>query len=206
MKTVAIVAMLLALMAAPVMWVAGKESQRTFRSPVVVELFQSQGCSDCPPAQEYLNRSSERSDVLALSYGVAYGVATPQYWINGQVTVLGANPVRVAQLVDLGGPVGGPSVSIVGSTLNIGSGSAPPGGANIWLVYFDPGTIPVAIRAGENGGRTVPHRDIVRELKLLGRWSGERQTITLPSAPTGLRSAVLVQVQSGGPILAAAET
>jgi hypothetical protein len=206
MKTVAIVAMLLALMAAPVMWVAGKESQRTFRSPVVVELFQSQGCSDCPPAQEYLNRSSERSDVLALSYGVASGVATPQYWINGQVTVLGANPVRVAQLVDLGGPVGGPSVSIVGSTLNIGSGSAPPGGANIWLVYFDPGTIPVAIRAGENGGRTVPHRDIVRELKLLGRWSGERQTITLPSAPTGLRSAVLVQVQSGGPILAAAET
>jgi hypothetical protein len=48
--------------------------------------------------------------------------------------------------------------------------------------------------------------DIVRELKLLSRWSEERQTITLPSAPTGLRSAVLVQVQSGGPILAAAET
>ena len=235
MKTVAIVAMLLALMAAPVVWVAGEESEPTFRSPVVVELFQSQGCSECPPAQEYLNRLSERSDVLALSYGVTYwdylgwkgsfaspqftqrqrgystrnhgvGVATPQYWINGQVTVLGVNPVRVAQLVDLGGPLGGPSVSIAGSTLNIGSGSAPPGGANIWLVYFDPATIPVAIRASENGGRTVIHHDIVRELKLLGRWSGERQTITLPSAPTGLRSAVLVQVQSGGPILAAVET
>jgi hypothetical protein len=174
MKTVTIVAMPLALMAAPVEWVAGEESQRTFRSPVVMELFQSQGCSDCSPTQEYLNRSSERSDVLALSYGATYwdylgwkdsfaspqftqrqrgysirnhgvGVATPQYWINGQVTVLGTNPVRVAQLVDLGGPVGGPSVSIAGSTLNIGSGSAPPGSANIWLVYFDHGTIPVAI-------------------------------------------------------------
>jgi hypothetical protein len=41
MKTAAIVAMLLALMAAPVVWVAGEESQPTFRSPVVVELFQS---------------------------------------------------------------------------------------------------------------------------------------------------------------------
>jgi hypothetical protein len=214
MKTVTIVAVLLALMAAPVVWVAREEPQRTFRSPVAMELFQSQGCSDCPPAREYLNRLSERSDVLALSYGVTYwdylgwkdsfaspqftrrkrgysirnhgvGVATPQYWINGQVTVLSANPVRVANLVDLGGPVDGPSVSIAGSTLNIGSGSALPGGANIWLVYFDPGTIPVAIRASENGGCTVPHRDIVRELKLLGRWSGDRQTIYLTVSPDG---------------------
>jgi hypothetical protein len=52
------------------------------------------------------------------------------------------------------------------------------------LAYFDPETIRVAIGAGENGGRTVPHRDIVRELKLLRRWSGERQT-TLSSEGSG---------------------
>src|SRR3984885_15109120 len=42
------------------------------RAPVVVELFQSQGCSDCPPAQEDLNRLADSPNILALSYGVTY--------------------------------------------------------------------------------------------------------------------------------------
>lgn len=40
--------------------------------PVVVELFTSQGCSSCPPADEMLADLAERGDVLALSWHVDY--------------------------------------------------------------------------------------------------------------------------------------
>src|ERR1700750_1148428 len=45
--------------------------------PVVVELFTSQGCSSCPPANAYLNEMAQemakgRSDVLPLAFHVTY--------------------------------------------------------------------------------------------------------------------------------------
>lgn len=41
--------------------------------PVVVELFTSQGCSSCPPANAYLNELSKgRADVLPLAFHVTY--------------------------------------------------------------------------------------------------------------------------------------
>src|ERR1700753_2925495 len=49
--------------------VAGFAAER----PVVVELFTSQGCSSCPPANAYLNEMSKgRRDVLALAFHVTY--------------------------------------------------------------------------------------------------------------------------------------
>lgn len=38
--------------------------------PIVVELFTSQGCSSCPPADAFLNDLAKRDDVLALSLPV----------------------------------------------------------------------------------------------------------------------------------------
>ena len=38
----------------------------------VVELFTSQGCNSCPPADRYLGQLAERDDILALSFNVDY--------------------------------------------------------------------------------------------------------------------------------------
>src|SRR3984957_10881985 len=41
--------------------------------PVVVELYTSQGCSSCPPANAYLNElSRDRRDILPLAFHVTY--------------------------------------------------------------------------------------------------------------------------------------
>ncbi|CAP56701.1 DUF1223 domain-containing protein [Gluconacetobacter diazotrophicus] len=40
--------------------------------PTVVELFQSQGCSSCPPANANLLALSDRPDLLTLSWEVTY--------------------------------------------------------------------------------------------------------------------------------------
>lgn len=40
--------------------------------PVVVELFTSQGCSSCPPADAYLSELARRPDVLPLAFHVTY--------------------------------------------------------------------------------------------------------------------------------------
>lgn len=41
-------------------------------SPTVVELFTSQGCSSCPPADAILGQLSGRADLLTLTYNVDY--------------------------------------------------------------------------------------------------------------------------------------
>lgn len=47
-------------------------SQKSAAGKVVVELFTSQGCSSCPPADAFLHDLSQRSDVIALSFHVDY--------------------------------------------------------------------------------------------------------------------------------------
>ena len=97
--------------------------------PTVVELFQSQGCSSCPPAEANVGAISDRPDVLALAFEVDYwdrlgwkdtfsrpawtarqfayakamgrgaNVYTPQVVVNGRVEGDGLEPGALAGLI-----------------------------------------------------------------------------------------------------------
>jgi hypothetical protein len=202
-------------------------------APVVVEEFQSQGCSSCPPANANVNALADRPEVLALSFAVTYwdslgwkdtfdspaftqrqwdyahhagrtNVATPQVIVNGGATANGGDPGELEQLAaKAGSPKGGPTIDAKDGAVTLSAGkTAQP--ATVWLVRYDPRVRWVSIRAGENNGRKLPHRDVVRELVALGDWTGTAAAFRLPPAKeTGLTSAVLVQASKGGPIIAA---
>lgn len=74
----------------------------------------------------------------------------------------------------------------------------------MWLVRYDPRIVQVPIKAGENGGRTLPHRNVVRELVRVGGWSRKAAAFQLPAATDpAYRTAILIQCSSGGPIITA---
>lgn len=97
-------------------------------SPVVVELFTSQGCSSCPPADKMLHALAKRDDVIALALHVDYwdyigwkdefaqatfskrqreyaviggrrSVYTPQMIVNGITDVVGAKPMKLSEAI-----------------------------------------------------------------------------------------------------------
>lgn len=200
--------------------------------PVVVELFTSQGCSSCPPANANLVRLAQRKDVLALSYSVTYwdrlgwkdifgkpeftdrqtvyepglgqnGPFTPQMVVNGRLSAVGQRLGEVEGLIASAGADKGPDVSLAAAKVSIGAGKAPAGGADVWLVRFDPNTVDVPVSRGENSGRTLAHSHVVHDLRRLGAWDGSAVTLPVPPAAGGLSAAVLVQTRRGGPILAA---
>jgi hypothetical protein len=97
--------------------------------PVVVELYTSQGCNTCPPADALLGKLVHRSDVIALSLPITYwdmlgwkdtlasdantrrqkayaeamghgGVYTPQIIVDGVQDVVGSRASLVAAAID----------------------------------------------------------------------------------------------------------
>ena len=203
--------------------------------PTVVELFQSQGCSSCPPAEANVGAISDRPDTLALAFEVDYwdrlgwkdtfsrpawtarqyayaqamgrdGVYTPQVVVNGRVEGDGLDANALAGLLRRGDRgAGGPSVSFSGGNVTVGAGDAPAGGADVWLARYIPHAVEVAIPRGENAGRTLPYKDVVREMVLLGKWRGEAATFPAPGGDATLAEAAIVQGSGAGPILAAAK-
>ena len=116
-------------------------------------------------------------------------------------------PGALAGLISRGDRgAGGPSVSFSGGAVTVGAGRAPAGGADVWLARYIPRTVEVTIPRGENAGHTLPYKDIVREMVLLGRWRGEAASFPVPSgSDPSLAEAAIVQANGAGPILAAAK-
>ena len=199
----------------------------------VVELFQSQGCSSCPPANANVMALSDRPDLLVLSFGVTYwdqlgwkdtfaspqytarqwdyahalhhaAVWTPQVVVSGNADVSGIDRHELDALVAHEAHASsGPAVHASGDQVTIEAGSGHA--AQVLLVRYDPNIVQVPIQRGENGGKTLPHKNVVKELLSLGAWSGKTQTYVLPPARVaGLKSAVLVQDRPSGQILSAA--
>ena len=98
------------------------------RNPVVIELFTSQGCSSCPPADELLAELAQRDGIIALALHVDYWdyigwkddlaqpaftvrqkgyaheagrrmIYTPQMVVNGREDVVGTRAMEIADLV-----------------------------------------------------------------------------------------------------------
>jgi hypothetical protein len=199
----------------------------------VVELFTSQGCSSCPPANANAAALSESQDVLVLSYGVTYwnylgwvdtfaqpeftkrqedyeaplgksGPFTPQVVVDGRRDTVGSDRSEIEHLILESSRKDVATIEISEREIKIGKGNRSNGEVDIWLIRYDPRTIEVPVRRGENGGRTLPHKNVVRSLQRVGTWDGNEISFTPPPSDPKLRTAVLLQLARGGPILAAA--
>ena len=206
-------------------------------APVVVELFTSQGCSSCPPANANLAAIADRPDVLALSFGVTYWdylgwkdsfakpeftnrqyayvqslhratAYTPQMVVNGEMDLIGNSADELDRKIGTSRdnpPPKAPQVMLGAGRVSISASAAPEDTADVWLVRYDPNIVQVPVARGENGGRTLPHKNVVHDMTRLGGWTGEAVSFDLPAAADGLKTAILVQSAYTGPILAAAK-
>ncbi|MDA0306891.1 MAG: DUF1223 domain-containing protein [Proteobacteria bacterium] len=206
----------------------------------VVELFTSQGCSSCQPADAFLGDLAKRDDLLALSIHVDYWdyigwkdpfgspentkrqrryartlgmryVYTPQMVVQGASHVTGSDRVKVAALIEKAARMPRVPISISRDKNNINikvSGGAPGEKATVWLAVFD-NKHDTPVKRGENGGRTLSHYNVVRNMSRIGTWTG--RAITIPTDVTDMRArgrdgcAVILQSLSTGRILGAAK-
>ncbi|WP_312161277.1 DUF1223 domain-containing protein [Phenylobacterium sp.] len=133
---------------------------------------------------------------------------TPQVVVDGQTQAGGLQTEKVDRLLAQAAKAerDPPDMAFIGPRrVDVGSGRPPRGGAEVWLVRYDPREHDVVVRKGDNRGQTVAHRNVVREIKRLGPWRGRPTAYRLPAADEdGLVTAVLVQATDGGRILTAA--
>lgn len=133
---------------------------------------------------------------------------TPQVVVDGRAQVGGLQTDKVEKLVTsaAAAPRKGPDMAFLGlRRINIGAGAAPKGGAEVWLVRYDPREQDVVVKKGDNKGQTVAHTNVVREIKKLGMWRGRPSAYKIPPATEeGLAMAVLVQAPKGGKVITVA--
>ena len=129
---------------------------------------------------------------------------TPQVIVDGRAHATGAQEDKIEQQIRTAAraPRNPPDMLFQPRRVLVGSGPNPPGGADVWLIRYDPREQTVEVRRGENRGESLVHRNVVRQAEKLGSWRGKPSSYRLPAAPDeGLKTAVLVQATRTGRIL-----
>lgn len=198
-------------------------------NPVVVELYTSQGCSSCPPADAFLAELAKDPNVLPLAFHVDYWdrlgwkdtlatpaytqrqynyaaslgnrlVWTPQFIIQGTDYTRGNFRAMVAKYVRAhAGQARPATVRVTEAGGGYSAILAPRGNrapsADIIVATYTPRT-DVAIKRGENAGRTVSYVNTVTSWDRIGRWDGRSAEVRLPA---GLQRPFVVILQEQGP-------
>ena len=184
----------------------------------VVELFTSEGCSSCPPADALLARLVHESEasgrrVYGLSLHVDYwdrlgwrdrfssaaytqrqsqyarrfalqGIYTPEMVVNGDGECVGSNAGAVQGQVDRSlarKSEATPELAVTasGHELRVSCNVAhAPQGATLNVAWVQSRAVSVP-DAGENGGRTLEHANVVRDLRTMVLTPGFHDTIVL---------------------------
>src|SRR5271154_4822042 len=179
----------------------GAEAQQR---PTVVELFTSEGCSSCPPAEEYLGELAQRPDVLALAFHVDYwdglgwrdrfvipeatprqrgyarslglsSIYTPQVVIDGTGDFVGSDRSRIVRALHASRDGVPVQIALHEGSLAIDLGAETPARASdVMLIAFARSAVS-SIGRGENSGRTLNEYNIVRAVRPLGQYPGSAQ-------------------------------
>jgi hypothetical protein len=133
-------------------------------------------------------------------------VYTPQVVVDGHTQGAGVADGSIDKLIAAAAraPHDPPEVAFqAGGRVAVGSAHQRHAGGEVWLIRYDPRDQSVAVKAGENHGKTITERNVVRQLVRLGVWKGRPKLFHLPPATAdGLNTVVLVQAEHGGRILA----
>lgn len=165
-----------------------------------VDYWDYLGWTDTFARPEYALR--QRAYVTRLKLREPY---TPQVVVDGRQETQGQKGAEVDRLVRIAATEARnpPDMRFVGPRrVDVGSGRIGRGGAEVWLIRYDPRSVEVSVRAGDNRGETVVQKNVVRQIHRLGVWRGTPRAFRLP-APTedGLKTAVVVQGPRGGRVL-----
>ena len=192
--------------------------------PVVVELFTSQSCSSCPPADALLGELARRRDVVALGFHISYWdgpgwkdpfssqsstdrqrayarlfrlaqVYTPQMIVDGAREMVGSNRDQVLAALRDARPETIAPVTFAADRRSVAIG-AGDGRGNVLLVRFaEKRTTRVA--GGENARRTLQDANGVEMLTAFGSWNGSALSFAIEPPADGEGLAVLVQAPDG---------
>jgi len=189
------------------------EARSGAKPPAVVELYTSEGCSSCPPADQWLSTLKGRSDVLALAFHVTYWnrLGWPDRFATSEGTarqyelarVMGAANVYTPQVILNGQdwrrwsaqpttlpPANAPAPMALtllreGTRVTAEVGAAGGRWGGYWAVLEDGHRSRVT--AGENRGEILRHDHVVRLYRPVPAWAGAAQRFELaaPAAEPG---------------------